>query len=189
MERRGGRHLTRWRGGWFNEGWLAPLRARASGRRTGEEMAGVASAVRRVLARHPAERSELIPILQEVQDAIGYLPQEALRLVADHLNVPEASVYGVASFYAQFYLEPQGRHKVRVCRGTACHLEGSERLCRAVRRKLGVRAGETTPDGRVTYETFECTGVCPHGPVVVVDGEVHGRMTARRLVELLGGLE
>jgi len=143
-------------------------------------MAGVASAVRKVLARHPAERSELIPILQEVQDKIGYLPQEALRLVAEHLNVPEASVYGVATFYAQFYLKPQGRHRIRVCRGTACHVRGSGRIRRMVERRLGVKEGETTPDMLFTYETVACMGACALSPVMMIDNNYFGRLTPER---------
>ena len=148
-------------------------------------MARLERQVRKVLARHPAERSELIPILQEVQDAIGYLPQEALRVVAEHLNVPEASVYGVATFYAQFYLEPQGRHRIRVCRGTACHVRGSGRIRRMVERKLGVKEGETTPDMLFTYETVACLGACALSPVMIIDNNYFGRLTPERTEVIL----
>jgi NADH-quinone oxidoreductase subunit E len=137
-------------------------------------------ALRRVLTRHGRERSELIPIIQDAQDAIGYLPPDVLRDVASHLNLPEASVYGVATFYAQFYLKPQGRHRVRVCRGTACHVRGSARIRRLVERRLGIREGETTPDMEFTYETVACLGACALSPLMVIDDTYYGRMTPER---------
>jgi len=137
-------------------------------------------ALTKVLARHGTDRSELIPILQEAQEAIGYLPADVLADVARHLNLPEASIYGVASFYAQFYFKPQGRHRVRVCRGTACHVRGSYRIRRLVERKLGVKEGETTPDMNFTYETVACLGACALSPVMIIDSTYYGRMTSER---------
>jgi len=148
-------------------------------------MARLERVVGKVLARHPADRSELIPILQEVQDKIGYLPKEALRMVAEYLNVPDASVFGVATFYAQFYLEPQGRHRIRVCRGTACHVRGSGRIRRMVERKLGVKEGETTPDMLFTYETVACLGACALSPVMIIDNNYFGRLTPERTEVIL----
>ncbi len=130
-----------------------------------------------VLARHGKDRSDLIPILQEAQDAIGYLPTEVLADVARHLNVPEAAVRGVASFYAQFYFEPQGRHRIRVCRGTACHVRGSAQIRRLVQSKLKVQEGQTTPDLLFTYETVACVGCCALSPVMMVDDKYFGRLT------------
>lgn len=130
-----------------------------------------------VFRRHSTDRSELIPILQEAQDAIGYLPPEVLADVALHLNVPEASVRGVASFYAQFYFEPQGRHRVRVCRGTACHVRGSAQIRRLVEAKLGIKEGSTTKDLLFTYETVACVGCCALSPVMMVDKAYYGRIT------------
>ncbi len=137
------------------------------------------------LSRHGRSRSDLIPILQDVQAALGYLPKEALAAVARHLNVPEAEVRGVASFYAQFYFEPQGRHRIRVCRGTACHVRGSARIRRMVERKLGVKEGETTPDMLFTYETVACLGACALSPVMVIDGTYYGRMSPERAEDVL----
>lgn len=139
------------------------------------------AALRRVLKRHGTDRSDLIPIIQEAQDAIGYLPPDVLRDVAGHLNVPEAAVYGVATFYAQFYLEPQGKHRVRVCRGTACHVRGSARIRRLVERLLGVKEGGTTDDRLFTYETVACVGCCALSPVMMIDDTYYGRMTAERV--------
>ncbi|MFP4056681.1 MAG: NADH-quinone oxidoreductase subunit NuoE [Candidatus Brocadiia bacterium] len=138
------------------------------------------AALRKVLDRHGTDRSELIPIIQEAQEAIGWLPEDVLLDVARHLNLPEAAVYGVATFYAQFYLEPQGKHRVRVCRGTACHVRGSGRIRRLVERKLGVQEGETTPDMLFTYETVACLGACALSPVMMVDTTYYGNMTAER---------
>jgi len=142
-------------------------------------------AVKKVLRRHGTERSDLIPILQEAQDAVGYLPMDVLSDVAAHLRIPEAAVYGVASFYAQFYFKPQGKHRVRVCRGTACHVRGSGRIRRLVERRLGVKEGETTPDLMFTYETVACVGACALSPVMMIDGNYFGRITSERAEAVL----
>lgn len=138
------------------------------------------AALSRVLKRHGTDRSDLIPIIQEAQDAIGYLPPDVLRDVAGHLNVPEAAVYGVATFYAQFYLEPQGKHRVRVCRGTACHVRGSGKIRRIIEKKLGLKEGETTADRLFTYETVACVGCCALSPVMIIDGQYFGSLTPDR---------
>jgi len=135
------------------------------------------AALKQVLDRHTTDKSELIPIIQEAQDAIGYLPEDVLLDVSRHLNVPEAAIYGVATFYAQFYLEPQGKHRVRVCRGTACHVRGSGRISDLVERKLGVKEGETTDDMLFTYETVACLGACALAPVMIIDGKYFGSLT------------
>ena len=138
------------------------------------------AALKKVLKRHGTDRSDLIPILQDAQGAIGYLPPDVLRDVAEHLNVPEAHVYGVVTFYAQFYLRPQGRHRVRVCRGTACHVRGSGEIRRFIEEKLGVKEGETTADGLFTYETVACVGCCALAPVMMVDDAYYGRITSEQ---------
>jgi len=135
------------------------------------------AALKQVLDRHTTDKSELIPIIQEAQDAIGYLPEDVLLDVSRHLNVPEAAIYGVATFYAQFYLEPQGKHRIRVCRGTACHVRGSGRISDLVERKLGVKEGETTDDMLFTYETVACLGACALAPVMIIDGKYFGSLT------------
>mgnify|MGYP000492397116 CR=1 FL=1 len=142
--------------------------------------ASVRPQLKEILDHHGSSRSELIPILQDAQAAFGYLPRDVMADVARHLNVPEASVYGVASFYAQFYFEPQGKHRVRVCRGTACHVRGSARIRRLVERKLGIKEGETTPDMLFSYETVACLGACALSPLMVVDNTYYGRMTPER---------
>jgi len=143
------------------------------------------AALRKVLKRHGTDRSDLIPIIQEAQDAIGYLPEDVLRDVAEHLNIPEAQVYGVVTFYAQFYLTPQGKHRVRVCRGTACHVRGSGRIRRAIEAKLAVTEGGTTRDGFFTYETVACVGCCALSPVMMIDDKYFGRLTAEKAEAVL----
>jgi NADH-quinone oxidoreductase subunit F len=136
--------------------------------------------------RFPADSSLVIPVLQFVHDAAGYLPGAAVRATAEHLRVSPSRVFGVASFYSQFHFEPRGAHTITVCRGTACHVRGSGSVLRQLEEHLGVRAGETTPDLQVTLETVACFGSCALAPVVVSDGRVHGRQTgskARVLVE------
>lgn len=138
-----------------------------------------------VLDRHSAERGSLIPILQDIQEALGYIPAQAMAQTARYLGIPDSAVYGVVTFYAQFYLTRQGKHRIKVCRGTACHVRGGSRIMRAVEKKLGIGPGETTPDYEFSLERVACFGSCALAPVMVVDGKVHGRMTPQRAVELL----
>jgi len=141
-----------------------------------------------VLARFDTDASGIIPALQAVQERLGYLSPESFGKVAGHFNVPESAVYGVATFYAQFHLTRQGRHRVRVCRGTACHVRGSARILSTVEKRLGIRPGETTPDYAFTLERVACFGSCALAPVVVVDDKVHGRMTVSKALKLIEGL-
>jgi NADH-quinone oxidoreductase subunit E len=142
-----------------------------------------------VLARHPADRSNLIPLLQDIQAEFGYIPADAMRATARFLRVPETAVYGVATFYAQFYLTRQGKHRVKVCQGTACHVRGGRSIMRAVKKKLGIGPGETTGDYKFSLERVACFGSCALSPVVVLDDKVYGRLTPQQAVELLEGVE
>ena len=128
---------------------------------------------------------ELIPILQQVQHAFGYVPEEAIKRVARFLHVPEVTVFGVATFYAQFKLTPSGRNIVRVCRGTACHVRGGARILKEFQKQLGISAGETTPDLEYGLETVACIGACALSPSVVVNDRVHGRMTPQKVKGIL----
>lgn len=129
----------------------------------------------------PASRSSIIPMLQSAQAVLGYVPRDAMTMIARHLVVPPAEVEGVASFYAQFRREAPGRHRVTVCRGTACHVRGSGKLMDELCASLGVAAGRTTADGKFTLETVACFGACALAPVVVIDGAVNGRVNAASL--------
>lgn len=145
-----------------------------------------AGTVERILQAFPAGRRDaLIPLLQAVQTEFGYLPQDALRAIAVHLHLPAAKVFGVATFYNQFRLQPVGTHTVRVCRGTACHVRGSKQLLDAMSDHLGVRPGETTPDGTFTLETVACLGACSIAPVVMVDGDFHGAVKGNSIAKML----
>ena len=138
-----------------------------------------------VLSKHGKARQSLIPILQGAQAIYGYLPPEVLARVAGALNLPASTVYGVATFYAQFYLTRQGRHNVRVCRGTACHVRGSAEIMSALERHLGVPAGGTTKDYRVPLDRVACVGSCALAPAVIADGKVFGRMTTDKSLKIV----
>ncbi len=144
---------------------------------------------RKLIARRFDSHVEmLLPALQYVQRTEGFLPCEAMTALAQHLRVPEAEVFGVASFYSLFRLKPRGRNQITVCRGTACHVRGSARLLGELENLLGICSGGTTGDKLFTLETVGCLGTCALATPVVVNGRVYGRQTAasvRRLVKSL----
>jgi NADH-quinone oxidoreductase subunit E len=125
----------------------------------------------------------VLPVLQRVQREFGYIPEEVLPQVARALSVPESHIYGVATFYSQFTLSPPGKHPITVCCGTACHVRGSAALLNELSRKLGIKAGESTPDRKFSLETIACFGSCALAPVAVIDGKVQGRMNRSRLLK------
>jgi NADH-quinone oxidoreductase subunit E len=140
-----------------------------------------------VLAPHTrGKKDDLIPILQETQAAIGYLPAEAMRYIARFVDTTPNDVFGVATFYAQFRFKPTGRKRIMVCRGTACHIRGGPRLLDEVRQVLNIEDGEMTPDGEYSLETAACFGSCALAPVMVINDRVYGRMTPARVREVLG---
>ena len=153
------------------------------------EMDATPAQLEGVFRRYRGERPELIPILQDVQSVLGYLPPVAIAAVAKFLRVPESVVYGVATFYAHFHLTPQGRHQIRVCQGTPCHVRGGRRIMDAVRSKLGIQPGQTTEDRHFSLERVACSGSCALGPVMVIDDKVHGRMTPQKARKLLENLK
>jgi len=139
-----------------------------------------------ILDKHERDAARLIPILQEVQSAYRYLPPDVMTFVATALNLPPARVYGVATFYAHFTLEPKGRHVIRLCDGTACHVKQSEPILQALRQRLGLTDQiRTTPDLSFTLEVVSCLGACGLAPVVVVDDQVYGQVTPSKAVELV----
>ena len=131
----------------------------------------------------------MIPALQAVQGRLGYLPRHALERVAQHCRVPESTVFGVASFYQQFHLARQGKHNIKVCQGTGCHIRGGARLMRAIERKLGIKPGATTPDHKFSLERVACFGACALAPVIMVNGKVYGHMDPAKAVKLIGKLK
>jgi NADH-quinone oxidoreductase subunit E len=146
----------------------------------------LASILDGLLAPYAGEKAEMIPILQHVQQVLGYLPEEAMRRIARFLRVPESTVFGVATFYAQFKFVPVGRNVIKVCRGTGCYVKGAPRLLDEIEKLLGIKDGETTLDLEYTLETVACFGSCALAPVVVINGKVYGSVTPERVKSIVG---
>ena len=142
-------------------------------------------ALREVIAKHRSERGCLMPILHEAQEIYGYLPAEVQTIIAEELNIPLSEVYGVATFYTQFSLQPKGKHRISVCLGTACYVKGSGNVIDKFSRILGIEPGHTTADGRFTLEATRCIGCCGLAPVLTVNGEVYGKVTEDSVDEIL----
>lgn len=141
--------------------------------------------LREILSSYSGEKAELISVLQEVQTDFGYLPAEVMLAIAKFLRLPASTVYGVASFYAQFKFTPTGKRIVKVCQGTACHVRGGVRILSEVEKQLGIKPGETTDDWEYSLETIACFGSCALAPVMVIDKNVHGRMTTAKVGQIL----
>lgn len=131
------------------------------------------------------EASNLIAMLQDIQEVHGYLPEDDIIRVAKHAGVPTSRVFGVATFYNQFRLTPLGKHVIRVCRGTACHVKGSLDILQTLEAELGIKAGETTKDLQFTIETVACIGACSIAPVIVIDGKYYGGLTSKSVYKLI----
>jgi NADH-quinone oxidoreductase subunit E len=138
-----------------------------------------------ILGSYRGDRGELVPILQEVQDNLGYLPEKIMLDIAKFIGVPESHVYSVASFYAQFRLLPLGRKRVAVCRGTACHIRGAPQILSAVEKTIELKEGETSDDLEYTLETVACIGCCALAPCVRINKDVSGEMTPEKAKEIL----
>ncbi len=151
----------------------------------GEEREELAKFLDHVRASVAKERESLIPALQEAQRRFGYLPAEAMLAIGEHLGIPDMDVYSVVTFYNQFRLNPPGRHSIRVCMGTACHVKGGQIILDAWKRRLGIDRRQTTPDREYDLDTVACVGCCTMAPVTVVDGEVQGKMSPTRVDGIL----
>jgi NADH-quinone oxidoreductase E subunit len=143
------------------------------------------SQLEETLQKHKGEEGALIPILQEAQEIYGYLSEDVLNHIGKRLHVPRSKIFGVITFYAQFYTTPRGRHTVRVCRGTACHVRGGKYVLRAVEQNLGIKENETTPDFKFTFETVACLGACALSPVLLVDKNYYGKLTPAKVEQVL----
>jgi len=144
------------------------------------------SKVEKVLENYSfAKRDKLIPILQDVQAADGFISKPAALKVAKHLNIPASKVYGVATFYNQFRFKPVGRHHILICRGTACHVKGSAAILKMCEEVLAIKAGDTTRDGLFSIEVVACIGACGLAPVISINGEFHAKVTADKLRKLV----
>ena len=139
----------------------------------------------KILKKYAAKKGTLIPILQETQKIYGYLPREALILIAEESNTDISQVYGVATFYAQFRFTPVGKYLIRVCHGTACHVSGAERITEVCEEELQIKDGETSGDLQFTLESVACLGCCSLAPVLTVDESTHGRLTDREVRKIL----
>lgn len=143
------------------------------------------SGVEEILKRYQNQEGALIPVLQEAQAIFGYLPEEVLALISKRLKIPLSSIYGVVTFYAQFYLTPRGRHTVRVCRGTACHVRGGKAILDAVQEYLQIDDGQTTADFNFSLETVACLGTCFLAPVMMVDRHYYGKLIPQRVPAII----
>jgi len=143
------------------------------------------SKVDKIIKSYSCEKSALIAVLQEIENSYGYLPAWALRHVSEKLNVPMIQVYGVASFYKAFHLTPRGKHIIRVCLGTACHVRGGQRVIEELERKLNIEVGETTKDLNFTLERVNCLGCCALGPIVMIDENYYGHGSPAKVSSLM----
>ena len=137
----------------------------------------------------PGNADNLIPILQNVQDLEGYVSPEAISKISTHLRISRSRIFGVASFYSQFRFNPPGRHSIKICLGTACHVQGGDFLLNALQLEIGIEPGQTTDDGRFDLERVACLGCCALAPVMMVDEEIHSRMSVIKLRKVLASYE
>ena len=142
-----------------------------------------------ILDEYQGKKGVIIPVLQQTQEVFGYLPREALEAISRKMRIPLSDLYGVATFYSQFYLARRGKHIIRSCDGTACHVRGAAKIIETIEKELGISAGETTPDYNYTYEVVYCLGSCGLAPVAVIDDKVVGHLTPKRLLDLVSELE
>jgi len=149
----------------------------------------VASTVEAIIKKYDGDKGQLVSILQDIQTEHHYLPKEALDEVVAVLGVPASQVYSVATFFKAFSLTPRGRHLIKVCLGTACHVRGAAKVVEKMEIDLGVKRTETTPDQRYTLETVNCVGCCALGPMVMIDDKYHGQISSDKVSPLLAKYE
>jgi len=140
---------------------------------------------KQIVKKHKGDKSALIAVLQDIQEVFNYLPKEALKTAASAMNVPMSRVYEAATFYTAFSLKPRGKHVVKICKGTACHVRGAAALQDKFERTLCIKPGETTPDGNFSLETVNCVGACALGPVVVINTDYHGQVTMSKVDKII----
>jgi NADH-quinone oxidoreductase subunit E len=138
-----------------------------------------------IISRFGREQEELIHILHRVHGEFGYIPPEAISLIARHLRISESEVFGVLTFYRAFSLEPRGKYVITVCLGTACHVRGGVQVAEELERRLGIKAGQTTPDRKYSLETVNCLGCCAIGPVVVVNGKYYSNVAPKKIDKII----
>ncbi len=141
--------------------------------------------LRKVIESHKGEKGSLMPIMQAAQDIYGYLPYEVQKIISDETGIPMEKIYGVATFYAQFSMSPKGQYEVSVCLGTACYVKGAGEILEEVEKQLGIADGECTPDGKFSLDTCRCVGACGLAPVMIISGDVYGKITADDVADIL----
>ncbi len=150
-----------------------------------EELKAIDKIIAENLASKDQQKSPLLPVLQDIQKFYGWLPEKALIRASQKLSVPLVSLYGIASFYNEFRLKPLGDYHIVVCTGTACHVRGAPLLVSELERTLGIQVGEVTPDQKFSLETARCVGTCAVAPVIIVDGEYHGKISKKEVQQLV----
>lgn len=142
-----------------------------------------------VINKYKDQKGSLMPIMQEAQEIYGYLPYQVQKIISDNTGIPLEKIYGVATFYAQFSMSPKGKYVVSVCLGTACYVKGSGDILDEVEKQLGIKDGECTEDGKFSIETCRCVGACGLAPVMIVGGDVYGKMTPDKVKDILAKYE
>lgn len=143
------------------------------------------AALREVVAKHKGQPGATMPVLQAAQEIFGYLPEEVQIIIAEGLDIPLSEVYGVASFYAQFSMNPKGEHQISICLGTACYVKGAGDILTEVEKRLGIKAGGITADGKFSLDACRCIGACGLAPVMTIGSDVYGRLTPDQVGAIL----
>ncbi|MDD5614058.1 MAG: NADH-quinone oxidoreductase subunit NuoE [Candidatus Omnitrophica bacterium] len=143
------------------------------------------SKLKEIVVQYSGKKGMLIPILQKIQSIYGYVPAQAIDVVAEELSISPVRIYGVLTFYKQFYLKPRGKHIIKVCQGTACHVMGGKEILEYLEDKMSIREGQTTEDGFFSLERVACLGCCGMAPVVMIDDNFYGRCSVQKIEDLL----
>lgn len=145
--------------------------------------------IKKIIEPYRDRKGALIPLLQEIQETYGYVPEESVNLISEEMGIYPVEIYGILTFYAQFHLTPRGRHTIKVCQGTACYIMGGKDILDHMTTKLGIDVDETTEDERFTLERVACLGCCGMAPVVMIDNDFYGRCTVQQADDVLGKYE
>lgn len=143
------------------------------------------SALMEIVGKYKSQKGSLIPVLQNIQEYLGYISKESVEFVSEQLNYPESDIYGVVTFYAQFKLEKPGKHSIKVCQGTACHVIGADTVRDVIFKELNLKKYGTTEDMKFTVEEVACLGCCSLAPVIMIDGQVFGKLTMDKIKKIL----
>ncbi len=138
-----------------------------------------------IVHKHNVQPGAVIPVLQEIQDSYGYVPPVAVERIAENMGIPASEIFGIVTFYTQFRLQPLGKNLIKVCHGTACHLSGAERIAEALTQATGAKEGGTSQDGIFTVERVACLGCCSLAPCIMLNGDIHGRLTPEAIDKLV----